>query len=448
MKVLPMMLAGLLLLVVVIVVLQKDLKDGSSPGEEEATVVVAERKAVSTDRTKGRKRSMEDLMSNFPYAGDRLEELYLKYPNLRPAESELAVGVTLIDELNRLFEEMDEALRFPAEMRGQLNGREEWDEEMVGKYLDEKKEALDRLIELSKLSTEESRFRYSFMDSSPEIINVNKGSKLLSLALIHAVRTGDDERARQYFDALGKMGEAVSRPFVIHSLVGSAITNLTQQRLAGLAEAGFDVSGYVDRVSVPRSAEVMMDSLRREVGGVVSYLEAAKGADQGEFVDYIFKFVGEFSTDDGEHDSRLMREEIRTMNIDTFQDDYARMISEYMAAFPETVGGENLDEQVLGDFEFRIADQGVSEGRALVLSAFLDPLLRVAAKQPVKAEQSRRELLTHHAMQQAAAAGVAVERVEDLVPRYLPAVPVNAKTGEPFVYDGDAGGVNFGESVR
>ena len=140
-----------------------------------------------------------------------------------------------------------------------------------------------------------------------------------------------------------------------------------------------------------------------------------------------------------------MREELENMDLDVLQDDYARMASKFLTSLPENFGAAGIDEQVLGDFEFRVSDQGASEGRTLVLESLLDPTFGAVLKQSVQAEQSQREFLTHSAMQQAVAAGVTINRVEDLVPKYLPAVPVNAGTGEAFFYDPGEGAVDFGE---
>ena len=449
MKIATVSAVGLLLLVVGIAVSRSanDSVGGSSSGEEEAGVTVSEREAMPSDRRSGRERSFEEMMKDYPFAADRLEALYLKYPNLRPADVDLADGETLIGEMKRLFEEMGEDLRLPSEMGAQLSGRDEWNEELVKKFLDERKGALEMLLKVCELSTKEATFRYSIFDGSPEILHGLSGSKLLSLALIDAIRSGDEEGAKRYLDALGQIGEAVSRPFLVHSLGGSAMTRQTQRALGRLAEAGFDVSNYVAQATVSRSPEIVLESLRKEVGGVISFLEAGKGRDVGAFAKFVSSTLGVSFSSDGELDSnhQLMREELENMDLDVLQDDYARMASKFLTSLPENFGAAGIDEQVLGDFEFRVSDQGASEGRTLVLESLLDPTFGAVLKQSVQAEQSQREFLTHSAMQQAVAAGVTINRVEDLVPKYLPAVPVNAGTGEAFFYDPGEGAVDFGE---
>ncbi len=63
-------------------------------------------------------------------------------------------------------EEMGEDLRFSIEMNRQLSGRAEWNEELVRKFLDERKEVMDLLLKVCELSTKEATFRYSIFGAS------------------------------------------------------------------------------------------------------------------------------------------------------------------------------------------------------------------------------------------------------------------------------------------
>ena len=441
MKILTVSILLLLALTIVIFVSSDEPVEPPSR-KEETTVTTSERKTNS----KIRNLSHDEMILDFPYAKERLGILYKKYPNLRPSEFKPADGPTIIDELDRLVAETGDDLKIPREFNRQKIKTEEWHQEVIGNYLTEKKDVLGALLNLSELSTGESTFRYSDFDDSSSRMNVWRVRDFLGLAMDHAMRSGDEAKAAQIINALERIGEAGSKPFLADSLIGDAVHQSVQRSLGELAQAEFDVSGHIEKLAAPSSTKVILESLRREVIGTVSLLEAFKKGDQENINGFFTALSGNLPSDEQEKGSeeKLLLEELADLDIDDFQDDFAMIVSRFMEALPEAPAEVSLGDPVLSDFEFKILEQGVSESRALLLEPFLASMLKGASRQPVRAEHSRRELITHSAMQQAAAAGVTVNELADLVPDFLPEVPVNPKTGEPFMIDPEKGGVDFG----
>jgi|GEM_PF-6084211 len=451
MKILAVSILLLIALTLALGILISRSNSGRPPSEEEhSSAIVSERLPEEYDFTKNRKKSLDELTANFPYAEERLEALYQKYPNLRPAGFKPAEGKTVVNELDRIVEEEKGDLRLPRDLSRQRRGYKEWDQEAVGEHLAEKKDLLEQLLKLSELSTDEATFRYSFFDLSPGVVNAKHAHDFLTLALGHAVRSGDGERTLQILNALKSVGEASSKPFLVNSLVGDAISQSVQKSLGKLAEAGFDVSANIHNFTAPRSTDEMFESFRRELAGTISLLEAIRKKGRPEHITEYSSAISHvpFSDEiDSDPEAQLLCKELASLKLEDFQDDYAMVVSRLLEALAQNPAVVNLSDPVLPDFEFKISDQGVSKGRALLLEQLTGPIVKTAATRMMKAEQSRRELITHSAMQQAAAAGLQVSELADLVPDYLPEVPVNSKTGEPFSINHEEDGLDFGEKL-
>jgi len=377
-----------------------------------------------------RNSSIKTLLSNYPFAYDRLEELYQKHPNLRLSEFQPADGASLIDELNQYVEGLSaNELRLPDGIRDQLRGKAEWDENGISRFLAEKEESINRLLKIASLSTKEARFRYLIAEGSPEILNAQEPLNLLKLAFLHEVRIGDPNRAELIFTSLGKVMEATSKPFLIHAVSENSNRGRLLANMRDLAKSGYDVSSYTDELRKIDSQEILTNGLRLEVGSFISLLEAAKQVeDRVALQEHMAPLMRvDMNNQPSMAEQQLMREEGMTWDINDFQDSYAKALSAMV----------DLDLKLPRETRFtEIEDSfsNLSEGRKLILKKFL-PQINPISSAILKTELLTSEVVTWNAINQASSDGLNPTTLSDLIPGFLSEIPVNPINNKPFILD-------------
>lgn len=441
MKISKMTLAGFVLLCVAVATpfMINLEKNGPSTEPETSNMNVSSSDRVDPKGSTSRKQSLKGILTNYPYAHERLEELYQKYPILRLPEFVPADGVTLVDELNRYFEGLEsDELKLPQEIRDQRRGKEAWNEESVSTFLAEKKVIIDRLLELSKLPPQQSRFRYLIGDGDPGLLDSVKAVDLLNLAFLNELRTGEIQQAEELFDAILNFQEGTSKPFLVNALVVNVAHDRLLKDLTRLAQEGYDVSVFTDKVNQVTSRETAMDSLRHEAGSFISLMEAAK---QVEDPTALFQYfasmdMGGAANNKGPSvlDQILMRKEAMNWDLNDFQDDYARVLSGFFAAAPDPANPESMIHHDAGNPKLEVSHYGLPKGRELILETLMPSMILLSSRVP-KTELLNRELTTWNALNAAAASGLNPSELSELVPGFLPEVPVFPATNEPFSFD-------------
>ena len=384
-------------------------------------------------------------MDNYPFAYDRLEEFYRKYPNLRLAEFVEPDSPVLLDELDLLFKNAGE-IEIPQAIVNQVTGKEEWDGELVAAYLEENRELIQKLLEISKYDTRPSRFRYQLNEETPEIWQARTAFRLLHLNMLHHLRTDNREQAGEMMGALLQFQEASSGPFLIHSLVGNSYQKQLGANLIELAREAMDVREFSERLENYSSREAIAGGLKMEFGSLISLIEAAKKVgDQSEVGERVRSmFMGGTHLDGSklsENERMLIEEEVKNFNLDELQENYARVLSGLVDALPRTDDDESMAE---ADPRMNISHYQFSLGQEMMLSAMV-PQVNSIALQIVKVEQTNRELQIWNALNQASSAGSRPAELSELVPNFLQEVPINPVTQEPFVLDSEAWTLEAGE---
>jgi len=230
-----------------------------------------------TTRAKKRTHSIDAQLSNYPYAYKRLERIYKKYPNLYLPKFVPTNEPTIADTLNQYVESLKEnGLRVPKWVRAQLAGKEDWDQERMGQFLEANDEILIRLLEISKLSTEQARFRYLVSESSPEVYNTVGAISYLKAAFMHLNREANIDKANEIHTAMNRFQESISKPFLVHYFTHLHTERTLFNGMRDLAQDGHDMSPYLNDVSQNIQTEPFINSLKVEMASMISMIEAAK----------------------------------------------------------------------------------------------------------------------------------------------------------------------------
>lgn len=396
---------------------------------------------ANSKRSTGHSRSVEEILANYPFAYQRLEELYQQYPNLRLPEFVPTDEVTLLDEFNRYFESLDNQLSIPREIQKQMHGEAQWDSASITRFLEENQGAVDRLLEISKFPTQPSHFRYLISERTPETLNTIGALRLLELAFLHETRSNNPQQAEVLFDAILMIREGLSTPFVAQGFVENAAANSLLKGMRSLSQDGYDFSSFADRLDQFAPRKSLISSLQLEAGSFISLLESAKQLeDRTVLIEQLAPIMNPVTKEDGQEltvaDQFLMRKEALDWNLNDFQDAYAKVISGYLERMPDPARPETM-LRLEGDgsgTRTSLAGLELTKGRDWILASFV-PKMELFTSKIAQIETLKRELNTWNALNQAKASGLKPIMLLDLVPDFLPEVPVNPVTGEAFAFD-------------
>lgn len=440
MKISKMTFAGLALLFGAVATSVTLIKEESEPPLKTTELSINSVSSSQENQVAGRKRqrssrSLESLLSHYPFAYERLEQLYAKYPELRLAKFTPTEGDTIVDSLNQYFESLDKGVPvLPGWVKAQLSGKEEWDHEKIAMYLEENDGFLTRLLEISKLPKGQPHFRYLIGEQSPELMNGIAAVGFLRAALVYQVREGSSNQAGEVYRAIMNLKKGVSEPFLIHELGRNSIEKGVFKELRDLAQEGYDLNFYSDESADDDILASYTDSLRLEVGSLVSLIEATKQFEDRDLVSRSFASIMPIDIADATpslEDQGLMRETAMSIEVDEFQEIYAKVIADYLVEVDQwqPSEGSKMPTMVI-DLE----KTDLPRSLALILNGFL-PRAEKMTTQILKGELLKRELTTWDALNKAVAAGNDPQEISDLVPEFLDKVPVNPMTNQAFVLD-------------
>ena len=443
MKISKMTFAGLALLIGAGATSVTLMKEESEPPQKTTAPSISPVSASQSqeNQSTGRKRqrsprSFDQLLNNYPFAFERLEEIYAKYPDLRIAKFISVEGEAMADSLNQYFESLDKGVPIiPDWVKLQLRGKEEWDQEKIGIYLEENDELLARLLEISKLPKSQTRFRYRVAEEVPEMMHGFTANGLLRVALIYQIREGNVSQAKEIYRAAMDLSEGVSKPFVIQAIGRNGMERNVFGSLRDLAQEGYDISFHTNEISGDDLVTSFSDALRLEAGSFISLIEATKPFDEDrELLSRGLASIMPMSTSDATpslEDQRLMQEVGMTMEIEEFQEIYAEAFSDYLVEMNQWLFSEDSEIPTMA---IDLEETDLPRGKALILNRFL-PRVEMMIKQILKRELLMREVTTWNALNQAVAAGHDPKEIADLVPEFLDEIPVNPMTHQAFSLD-------------
>jgi len=290
------------------------------------------------------------------------------------------------------------------------------------------------LLEISKLSTQQAKFRYLFHEQSPEIYNTLDAIRFLKTAFLYQTREGKTEKAEEIYTAINNISEGTSKPFLIHSASRLNTERNLLVSMRDLAQDGYDLTPYAYNISLSISSKSFIDALRMEASSFISFFEATKQVeDRMDLGQYLSNLMGIDSSAPplSREDGLLMKEAGMTWDIDDFQDTYAKAISDYISEMEQWDWTVNQQQPTM---RINLSQTDLPRGQALILDRLL-PRTEMMTSPIFKKEILKRELITWNALNQAVAEGKKPQNISDLVPDFLTEIPVNPISNEPFVLD-------------
>ncbi len=394
-----------------------------------------------SNRETPRKLSIEEQFNSHPYAHDRLEEIYQKFPILRQKPYVRPEGRVLFEALNELGDSTGDRSGLPEHLRKQLSGAEEWDAEEVARFLVDNKELIQKLSEIANLPTLYLRQYVRFYDTSPELLYTRKYESL-RLGMISAIRSGDSASATEFLNTYQPVIQALKKGgSQLHIMVALTLQNRAMSDLIVLARQDFDIDPFASNLSSHTDVAAYGEALRREFGAAISAMEAVRNAeDYFEMGKHAFKAMSGLSTRDQEMSlvekirlGEVMKETARKMDVRHFENEYARVFSGYLSAFADLE--KSGDWQAFqNDPRFDLETYQLSEGYQLFFKKLLPRKIDSSIKSLTQRERKLRELRIWNAIRQADTAGKRPKNLAELVPNYLPEVPKDPASGASFVY--------------
>ena len=396
-----------------------------------------------SDSTQGaRKRKIDRSggvsMSNYPYAHERLEELYEMYPNLRRKEFVESSEPRLADELVAYLKAHQSMAKLPSEMRAQLQGGAAWEEKAVSEFLASKRSAIEKFIELSKLSTAERKMFSRLSDSTAEFFDINAYANLLSLAMVHSLRSGSGGQANVYFQAIQQGRKAIGELDLGPAFVGLSIDRRVYRSLVVLAQDGVELGGIPELLSKNQRIVRFSAGVRGELSAIVSFLEilpTAHNESPGKISRSDLKEF--FSNPEGLLDRFTSS---GRLNIHLIEEEYAKFFSGLLEAAEEVRITGNWDEwhQANSRFSSNVIElpkleQGLMNVFGYNLKSIADNLIEL--------ERLELQLELQLAATEARVQGQVFEEVSELVPDYISDIPIDPLTREAFLFEAEAGKV-------
>lgn len=358
-------------------------------------------------------RQEEDKID--PAERKRLEELYQRYPMLRPEPFVRPDGLTIYEGLVTLLPEL-EALDKESTKNLYLmaSGKEEWDDEAVSEFLRQNADLLSKISEASSFSPLDVDGFMDFSHECPEILGISLGAKLLNLQLHSAIRSNDHDLAFEALRVFDRFRKTEGRSH-IHVLVAANVEDQVTRSLSHLSEQGYAVSELVDAWPWIDPRAAILRAMRGEFASKVLFLEGAKnGTLSGES----FEPFEEVGFIEGLAHTKL-------------QELIAQISSEQVASVTEAPWWEqkNIDSiQQVAELTNEVDLSPIDRQFLELTTSVSSPKAFGRSFGPQEAR--RLELTVLSAYQEALRAGEEPQVIEDLIPEFLPHVPIDPWTGE------------------
>jgi RNA polymerase sigma factor (sigma-70 family) len=376
--------------------------------------------------------SFTKKLGNYPYAYDRLEELYRKYPNLRRKEYQRPDGPVMMEEFGQFIKTTEwELVTLPDEIKDQLKGKKKWNAEEITAFLEKRKDLIAKLIEISKFPTEAPKFEPpQFSTPCPEVMSGMKVSHLLRIASVQALRSNDLQRAAELIKAQRRFRDAIAEGSMVGGMIGNYIESELQNQLSKLSREGYEIAPYLEK---PIHSQILAEALRIEFSGLISFMEMLHHSQTPP--DVIARALNGFFEPEVPKDYNVSRF--------TPQPDY-RQLGERMAArFSKLIAWMEQSEKS-GEWSEPTAsnikkdlfpDISDSTFAGILEDELTTAMINHGSRNPLKSERLYRELSTLDALHRARADGLTPQSLSELVPTYLPKIPVDPMTQQSFSYD-------------
>ncbi len=393
-----------------------------------APSMVTMKSSSAADREEAARRRAERAeLSNYPYAYDRLEELYQKYPNLRRKAYKRPEGPLLIEEFKKFIQSPDcQLVELPDDIKKQLRGKKEWNSVEIAAFLTDKKDLIAKLIELSRLPTDAVKFECPRLsDTCPEVMRALKASDLLLLAFAHESRSQNFKRAEELVAAQHRFRDAVNNGPLLGGIVARTLGSELESKLCNLSLQGYEVTSHIEKQN---SAAGMAESLRVEFSATISLLE---------MLDHT-----RLSTDTILAEMKpMMPEEYFPIKSPFTKPDYRQIQENAARRYSEVIAWMDQSEKS-GDWSGKDAmlaklspDISTDTLGGMLEKDFIGNVLSLTSNHALRSERSYRTLLTLDAVSRAKKDGLTPQSLQELVPHYLPKLPVDPETQQPFLYN-------------
>ena len=216
-------------------------------------------------------------LTNYPYAYERLEELYQDFPSLRPAtprpvESESHFSIEFVERLKNSRHGHE---TLPPQFQKMLSGEAEWDQQAIAEYLTLHQDRLDTLRELAWIEPTPMHEDFRVKNSSPDhpfgpIQTLLESSALLRLSFLHAQSLGHYEQASSDLTAYLRLGRNIGQNGIIYELFEEQILHTAWQDLTLLKHQSHDISQIAPLVKEHQPTQGLIQALRYETGAIVS----------------------------------------------------------------------------------------------------------------------------------------------------------------------------------
>jgi len=379
------------------------------------------------------------ILSTYPLAHDRLEEIYKIYPNLRPGEFTHPTELTLIEALTQKFDsnyELFKKLEIPSEIKNQMLGKVPWNNDAVSEFLSSRQNLLTELIELSNFSTDHPKLFYRFTDSTPEASLIRVSCDFLNLAISRATRNGEHELSTLLQDTQERFLKSLSAGNLVHLQVASALSINQKKTLIALGKDGHIAPKPSPFIHPLQYA----DALRSEVAGMISFLEAVHSFHDRDLIKPgVITFTQMSSHDPDPHEKKELEALFLKADIRAIEEHYSAMMSNAVSVFSYAATSSTEENGNRFEKQLQLGPEWFPKPYGPLLKLIAPSY---AAKEIKKSQEHTRlnlEIQTYNAINQANRNDFSFASLAELVPTYLPGIPVDPKTSEPFIYNPQTG---------
>jgi len=394
----------------------------------------------ASDRNLPLKTRLYSYFEDYPFASERLEELYLKYPNLRISPFSPPKSITLVEELNEWCEknvELLEAARPPRSLLQQLGSTNSWNQDEALQFILKNQATLAKIQQLSELSTQPHERFGKVLDHIPEVINVQILSQLLNIAVKAHTLEEDPEKTAQALKSQRTFTKSLAQKSFKHAAIGARCEKKTKEVLLGLAQDGHVVPTFSPSSDF-HMGEVFLDSLRMEVATMVSLLEHIHHAPDRSTIapqlDFFFDYWADSYTDAMKLETfhAFLKADFRTL-----QDHYASVFSRGISLIePIMKSGDwsslnSLEEQLKPDEDLFFGENGT----ILKVIANHFKAIPYIPTQLIEHQLLDDQITALNALNRAEQDGMSYSSLEELVPAYLQRIPEHPASRIPFHLD-------------
>ena len=426
--------ATLLTIYGVIHIARMEPKQKESPTQPTKSLASQNLTQLKTNRQKSPLTAKQELQ-NYPYASERLEELYAMYPNLRRLPFTAPTQKTILEEIKLKKPQF----QISRELRGQLNGKLEWDQDAIGTFLESNQDVIDEWIQISQLSTENPVY-FNKLTENAEGLLLLKISDLLSLSFQHSIRAGNWPQAAIVLTAQNRFTETMANGVLGQALIGSSIRDLRSRDLLNLTTNNYNISLPSLRSSLSSSSPILSftNGLKNDFASFVSIMEmlhySKNKKELGMLVVPLMTPIQSKRTSPPPTLKSPTLEQALALDIRQFEEDYAKVISTYVTTFEEMEEAfysgnwsnlTNFKNQLVPD------DISLQEENKPYIHNFA-PRIEKLPDKFIRYSNHLVAIDTLSSINRARADGLNPTSLNELVPDYLSELPKHLVTQEPI----------------